>query len=99
MKWRQQILGRVTDGFAKQIRKFLVGHRKTGAVVEIRLIEAKRSIILEVDQVIENAIDVVRLTIGSKPHDFVFAGIHLEAGVISEGRIEQSERVRKMQLF
>src|SRR5215510_10565025 len=99
MKWRQQILGRVTDGFAKQIRKFLVGHRKTGAVVEIRLIESKRSIVLEIDQVIENPIDIVGLTIGGESHELVLAGIHLEAGVISEGRIEQSERVRKMQLF
>ena len=42
---------------------------------------------------------VLRLAVGRQAHHLVFAGIDLEAGVIGEGRIEQAERMREVDLL
>ena len=56
----------------------------------------KRAVIFEIEQIIENQIDILGLTVRRKPHQFVFARIHFETGVIRERRIEQAERMRKI---
>ena len=45
------------------------------------------------------SVGVLRLAIGREPHHLVFAGVHLEAGVIGEGGVQQAERVREMNLL
>ena len=42
---------------------------------------------------------IFRLAVRRESHDFVFAGIDLEAGVIGKRRIEQAEGVREMYLL
>src|SRR3974390_2823231 len=48
---------------------------------------------------LENELCVFRLTVWREPHQLIFAGIDLEACIIGESRVEQTERVREMQLL
>ena len=51
---REQILCRVAHRRAEQLGEFPVGHGEAGAIVEIVEVEPERSVLLEIDQVIEN---------------------------------------------
>src|SRR6476660_9263058 len=73
-----------------------IGHCETGAIVEVAEVKAKRTIRLHVDQVFKDRLGISRLAIGSEPHDLVLAGIDSEAQVISESRIEEAERMGKV---
>ena len=73
-----------------------IRHRQARAVVEIVEIEPERPVVLDVDEVIEDELDMVRSAVGREPHQLVFARIDLEAGVVGEGRIEQAEAVREV---
>ena len=75
-----------------------VGHGQAGREVEVAHVEPEGAVRLEVDEFIQNRIDVTRLAIRREAHHFVFAGVDLEAGVIGEGGIEQSERMGKVDL-
>jgi hypothetical protein len=72
---------------------------KRAFVVEIVEIEAERAVVLDVDQLVADHVHVFRRAIGREPHQLVLARIDLEAGIVGEGRIEQAERVREMDLF
>ena len=61
------------------------------------MVQPERAVGLEVDQVVEDQLGVLRLAVGREPHHLVFAGVDLEAGVVGEGRIEQPERMREVQ--
>ncbi len=37
----------------------------------------------------------VAFAVGGEPHQLVLAGVHLEAGEVGEGRVEQAQRVRE----
>ena len=96
---REQILGRVAHRRAEQVGELPVGHGEAGAIIEIIEIEPERSVRLQVDQMIEDAGGIFRLAVGGEAHELVLAGIHLEAGVVGERRIEQPERMREVQLL
>jgi hypothetical protein len=76
----------------------LAGHRQPGAVVEVVEVEPEAAVGLEVDQVVEDGLRVPGLAVGGEAHDLVLARVDLEAGVVGEGRVEQPERVREVQL-
>src|SRR3954462_4390362 len=57
------------------------------------VIQPERSVLAQVDEITQNEIHVARLPVRSKAHHLVFTGIHLEAGVIGEGRVQQAERI------
>ncbi len=76
---------------AEQTIKAAVGHPQSNAVIEIFLIEAKRAVWFEVDQMLEDSIGISWLAVRRQPHDLVLAGIHLEAGVIGERRVKQAK--------
>ena len=82
---------RGTHRLAEQRGEALVGHGQAGAIVEIRHVEPERAVRLEIDQIVEDELCVFRLAIGRESHDLVLAGVHLEAGVISERRIQQAK--------
>ena len=75
-----------------------VGHRQPGAIVEVGQVETEGSVGLEVDQMVENALRIPRRAVRREPHDLVLAGIHLEPRVIRKRRVQQAERVRKVDL-
>ena len=83
---------------AEEVVEALVGHAQTCHIVEVAHVEAERAVVLEVDEVLENRVDVLRLAVGRQAHHLVLAGVHLEAGVVGEGRIEQADRVREVDL-
>ena len=96
---RRQQLVRRAHRLAEQLGEPLVGHGQPGAIVEIGHVEPERAVRLEIDQIVENELCVFRLAIGREPHHLVFAGVDLEAGVIGERRIEQPERMGKVDLL
>ncbi len=81
---------------AEQFVELRAGHGQAGAVIEVGLVEPEGAIRLQVDQVIENLVDILGLAIGRQAHQFVFARIHLEAGVVGKRRIQQAERMREV---
>ena len=80
---------------AEQIVKPWRGHRQPLAIVEVRHVQPERSVVHDPDQPLQDQIDVARLAVGRQAHQLVFAGIHPEAGVVGERRIQHAERVRK----
>ncbi len=83
---------------AEQVGEPFIGHGQTGGVVEIVHVQAEGAVRLQVDQLVEDQVDVLRLAVGRQPHQLVFAGIHPEAGVIGKGRVQHAQRVREVQL-
>src|SRR5262249_60949152 len=83
----------------EQRMESVMGNPQAGTVVEIGLIQPKRAVGLDINQPIENEIGEFGLAVWREPHHFIFARIHLEAGVVSKCRIKQPERVRKMQFL
>src|SRR5207248_4645108 len=51
----------------------------------------------QVHQLVQNEVHIFRFAIRSEAHEFVFAGIHLEAAEVSERAVEQAERMWKVQ--
>jgi hypothetical protein len=76
-----------------------VRHGEAGAIVEVRHVEPERAVGLEVDQVLEDLLLEPRLAVGRKPHHLVLAGVDLEPRVVGEGRVEQPERMREVDLL
>ncbi len=76
-----------------------IGHGQAGAIVEILQIQPEAAVLLQIDKFLEDQIGVSRLAVRGKSHDFVFAGIDFEAGVIGEGGVEQAKGIGKMDLL
>ena len=93
----QELFGRAARP-AEQRGELVVRHAQAGAIVEVGLVEAEGAVFLEVDDVVQDRVLELRLAVGRQAHHLVFAGIDLEARVIGEGRIEQPERVREVDL-
>ena len=74
-------------------------HGEAGRVVEIALVEPERAVLLHVDHLVHDEVGVPWLAVGREPHDLVLAGVDLEARVVGEGRVEQTEAVRPMDLL
>jgi len=89
---------RLTRPPAKQLMELRARHRQTLAVVEVAHIQPERAIVFDIQQMITDQIDVFRLTVGRQAHQFVFARVDLESTEVRKGRVEQSQRVRKVQL-
>ena len=94
----QQFIG-CAHRLAEQFGEALIGHGEPGAIVEIGHVEPERTVRLEIDQVVEDRLRISGFAIGREPHHLVLAGVDLEAGVIGERRIEQPQRMGKMNLL
>ena len=92
----RQRFGRQAGGPSEELCELRVRHAQVGAVVEVILIEAKRTVILDVDEVRVDEIGVARPAIRRQPHHLVFARVHLEARVVGECRIQQSQGMGKV---
>ena len=87
---------RITRRTAEQSVELLVGHPQTCAVIEIRLFEAEAAVLLKIEKTVEDQVLECGLAVGRQAHDLVLARIYLEANVIGERGIQQTQRVRKM---
>ncbi len=92
---RQRFVGR-PRWTAEHLMELRAGHGQARAVIEVGLVEPEGAVRLQVDQVVENPVDISWLAVGGQPHQLVFAGIDLEAGVIGKRRIQQTERMREV---
>jgi hypothetical protein len=81
---------------AEQRVELRAGHRQPRAVVEVREVERERSVGPHVDQVLADRVREARFAVGREPHDLVLPRVHLEAGVVREGRVQQAKRVREV---
>ncbi len=84
---------------AEQLVEGPVRHGEPGEVVEVLLVEPERAVLLQVDQLVQDQIHVLRLAVGRQAHDLVLARVDLEAGVVGEGGVEQPEGIRPMELL
>ena len=84
---------------AEHIGELVVRHAQAGTIIEVGLVETEGAVFLEVDDLVEDQVLEPGLAIGCQAHDLVLARIDLEAGVVGESRIEQSQRMREVQLF
>ena len=75
-----------------------VRHRQPRAVVKILLAQAKRPVRFHIDQTIPDQTGVLGLPVWGQAHQLVLAGVHPEAGVVSKCRVQQSQRMREMNL-
>ena len=55
-------------------------------------VEAEGAVVLQMQELGEDAVDVFRLAIGRQAHDLVFARIDLEAGVSGGGGSDSASR-------
>ena len=74
------------------------GHRQAVRVGEVLHVHPQAAVVADLDQVILDGLDVLRLAVRRQAHHLVFAGVDLEAGEVGERRVQQAERVRKAQL-
>ena len=75
-----------------------IRHRQPGGIVEELHVHPERPVRFEIEELVVNRLDVLGLTVGREPHDLVLTRIDLEAGVVGERGIEQTDRVRKRNL-
>src|SRR5262249_19876371 len=67
--------------------------------VKVPQVEMERPIFLDIYKVFFNKINIARLTIRSQAHDFVLARVDFESSVVSKGRVQKAQGVRKANLF
>ena len=84
---------------AKELGKAPVGHGQPLAVVEIIHVEPDAAVRFKIDEMLEDQIAIDRFAIGGEPHQLVFAAVDLEAAVVGERRVEQSEGVGKLEVM
>jgi len=53
---------------------------------------------MDADELVLDEIHVPGLAVGREPHQLVLPRVHLEAGEVGEGGVEQAQRVRKADL-
>ncbi len=90
---RDAILGPARPA-SEQRMEARVGHGQAGAKIEVIQVQAKGAVGLYIDEVFADLGRVDAFAIGRQAHQFVFPGVDLEAGIVGEGRIQQTERVR-----
>ena len=56
----------------------------------------KKTIILNIDQIIVNGLNIFRLSVRGQAHHFIFARIDFKARVIGKGRVKKPQGVGKM---
>jgi hypothetical protein len=83
---------------AHQLFESGVGRPITRQKPEIARVQQKRAILTQVNQMVQDQIDEAGLAIRRESHQLVFAGIYLQAAMVRERAIEQSERMRVVDL-
>ena len=83
---------------AEQAVERAVGHRQAREIVEVFLVERERAVVAQVHELTVDQVHVLGLAVRREAHHFVLSRVHLEARVVRERGVEQSERVRPVQL-
>ena len=73
------------------------GHRQPVRVREVLHVHPQAAIVADLEEVVLDELDVLRLAVRREAHHLVLARVHPEAGEVGEGRVQQAERVRKAQ--
>jgi hypothetical protein len=75
-----------------------VRRRLAVEITEERRVEAVGAVLAQIDQPVEDEVDVARLAVGGQPHQLVLAGIDLEPAMVGEGAVQETERMRVVDL-
>ena len=54
-------------------------------------VQLEGAIVFQVDQMVEDQVDVLRLAIGRQPHQFVLSAVDAKPGEVRERRIQQTQ--------
>ena len=72
-----------------------IGHSQPLAIVEVAHVEPIGAVFARLDQMFADEWREDRRSVGRKAHQFIFARIDAEPGVVGKRAVEQSERMRK----
>ena len=102
---RQELVLSPPDGEAEEVPPaVLVDHGEAGGVVEILLVQPEGSVGPDIDEPTPDQCGIALDPIGpgiavrGKPHQLVLAGVDPEAQEVGEGRVQEADRVREVQL-
>ena len=82
----------------KELGEAVVGHAVAIQEREVVHVESEGAVVGDVDQLVADHLSVFRLTVGRQTHHLVLPEVHAEAGEVGERRVEESERVRELDL-
>ncbi len=85
-------------GLPEELREAVVRHGQAVVVGEVLHVQPERAVLAQVDEVLEDLVEVLRLAVGRRAHHLVLGAVDLEAEVVGEGAVEQAERVREADL-
>jgi len=71
------------------------GHRQAVWVREVLHVHPHAAVIAELDEMVLDRLDVLRLAIRRQPHHLVLTGIDSESREVGERRVQKAERVRE----
>ena len=94
---RELRLGR-PRGTAEEPLEAHAGHREAIGEVEVVHVEPDRAVGTDMDELLPDEIGVLRLAVGSEAHELVLATVDLEAAVVGEGRVQEADGVRELEL-
>ena len=84
---------------AEEAGEAVVGHGQTVGISEVIEIQPEAAVGPQVEQVVVDLLDVAGLAVRREAHQLVLAAVDLEAGVVREGRVQQAEGVREVDLL
>ena len=67
-------------------------------LVEVVEIQPERSVLLEINHLVENEVDVSGSAVRSEAHELVFAAVDPESAVVGKRGVKQAQRVWKVDL-
>jgi len=84
---------------AEQGGELVVRHHQAVEVAEVVHVEAERAVLADVHQLFLDDVVVLAFAVRREAHELVLAGVHLEAGEVGEGRVEEAQGVREGDLL
>ena len=84
---------------AEQPVEAMVRHGQALAVVEIVHVQPEAAVGLQIDQMLADRLGVDGRAVGGQAHELVLAAVDLEPAVVGEGRVEEPQRVRELQVL
>ena len=89
---------RASGRAAEQLVERRARHRQALAVVEVPHVHPEAAVGPEIDQMLRDEVAIDRPAVRREAHQLVFAAVHLEAAVVRERGVQETERVGELEL-
>src|SRR3989338_5273003 len=83
---------------AEKLLKALIDRVQTPAITEVVHVHPVRSILFQIDKMVQDRLGVDGLPVRRQSHQFILAGIDPKTKIVGKRRVQEPERVRKMDL-